>query len=379
LTFEREDQNPNRTPPEASPPEPPDTNEPEQTLPDLLDRSRTQRTPGRRRNEPLSGEVLPRPDRAETPPPASAPPIDLRYNPPPEQSMLGNPYIVAGVAVAGAIVLAVLVVVLFGGSDSTSGSNNGTPNPGAVINPLTPQPGSGVQARSLATATVREGPSVEFLEIGTLRAGQDVDVLGRNADATWFQLLFPPQSTLRGWVPASALRVPEASVSSIPVVASTPIPRPTVILPTPTPGPTETETPTPTPTGTVTPSVGPDMQASAVPGTCSVGQRLVISVRNLGPPAITSRAITILVQTPEGQQRAIATQTVTLPAGQTVDIDTGYVVQERVTVIVDPLGTLGDVNVSNNRVDCIVTGAGPSDNTPTRTPSRTPTPRRTPD
>jgi hypothetical protein len=316
---------------------------------------------------PLTGEVI----RGRAAP-------AYEYEPEPEQAMLRNPYVLAGTAVAGAIVLAVLVVIFFGGGSSGAGGGDGSSQGGSLVNPLTPQRGSGVRSRSIATATVREGPSAEYLEIGTLRSGQDIDVIGRNAEATWFQILFPPRSSLKGWVPASALRIPEGSVDGIPVVLATPIARPTIAIPTSTPEPpplpTNTSVPTtPTPTAaavTPTPSAAPDLSASAVGGSCNLGARLTINVRNNGPPTITNRPIAILVQTADGVQRAfVNTSPLTLAPGQSVDIDTTYVVAERVVAAVDPLGTLGDPNVGNNRVDCVV---GPAP-TPTR-PAGTSTP-----
>ena len=309
---------------------------------DLL-HSRT--SPGR----PLSGEVIPARAGAA-----------YEYQPADDQSLLRNPYVLAGTAVAGAILLAVLVVILFGGSGGSAGTNDPS-QPGVAIDPLTPQPGSGLAARSIATATVREGPSPEYLEIGTLRSGQDVDVIGRNQEATWFKIFFPPRSALQGWVPASALRIPEASINGIPVALSTPIPRPTILIPTSTPEPPAPATPTPaasatpTPALSPTPSVGPDLVASAAPGTCNVGARLIVNVRNNGPQEITNRTIAILVQTSDGVQRAfVNTSPMTIAVGATISIDTTYTVTERVVAVLDPLGTLGDQNVSNNRVDCVV-------------------------
>jgi hypothetical protein len=290
------------------------------------------------------------------------------YERPPDQSALGNPYVIAGLAVAGAIVMAVLIVVLFGGGGG-GGAGDGNGDENASIDPLTAQPGTGLVARSIATATVREGPSTEFIEIGTLRSGQDIEVLGRDDSARWFLIVFPPRSTLNGWVQASALRIPEASVNGIPVLATTPIPRPTVVLPTSTPGPTETATPNPTATGTAAPAGVSDLAASAVAGSCRNNRELEISVRNLGPSPLIRAEITILVQTAQGQQRAIARRSATLDVNEEIEIDTGYELDnnERVVAIVDPLGALRDPNANNNRVDCIV-GTGGGGATPTNTP-----------
>ncbi|HWC28696.1 MAG TPA: hypothetical protein VG845_01330, partial [Dehalococcoidia bacterium] len=61
---------------------------------------------------------------------------DAYYEPDPEYSMLRNPYVLAGLAVAIAIVAAVFVVVLFGSGGESGGFNNN----GVVSQPLTPQP-----------------------------------------------------------------------------------------------------------------------------------------------------------------------------------------------------------------------------------------------
>jgi hypothetical protein len=108
-----------------------------------------------------------------------------------------------------------------------------------------------------------------------------------------------------------------------------------------------------------------------------MGQRLVISVRNNGPaPQATPRSITVLVQTPDGSQVALGSSLpVALQVGQVIDIDTNYIVNQRVVAVVDPLQVLGDPNPANNRVDCavvVVPTLPPGFGTPL--PFRTPTP-----
>ncbi len=297
--------------------------------------------------------------------------------PPPEgfeQSFLRNPYVLAGFAVAGAIVLAVLVVLIFGGSGNGAG---GSEDAGVIIDSLTPGLRSGVvAARSVSTSTVREGPGLEYSPVAELLRNQDVEVVGRNGDGGWYAIFYPPGSQLRGWVPASALRF-SGDTAAIPVVSVTPLPRATVIQPTTAPQPTESPTGTATATGTATPSGGLDLMATIVPGTCQVGQRLIVSIRNVSQVPLVSRAITVLVQTGDGAQRTlVATQPANLAPGATIDIDTTYVVQERVVAIVDPQMVLGDANPANNRVDCVVAALPTLPPGVTRTP--TPTPTRTP-
>jgi hypothetical protein len=329
------------------------------------------------RQPPIEGEVIRR--VAEFGPSGVRRPG--RPVPPPggpyEQPFLRNPYVLAGFAVGAAILLAVIVVFLFSG-----GGTSALDNSGVLVDPLTPGPVRGIQARSVAAATVREGPGLDYVAIGELSRNQDVEITGRNDEGSWYNIYFPPGTSLRGWVPGSALRLPN-NTAAIPIVSVTPIPRPTVIQPTAPPEPTGTATGSPTVTPTGTPAGGADLVASIVPGTCAVGSRLIVNVKNNGPATITSRAVAVLVQAADGSQRALAAQTATIPPGGQIDIDTTYVVQERVIATLDPLGTLGDPNISNNRVDCVVaTVPTQIGATPTRTPTQAlpgfPTPTRTP-
>jgi len=292
-----------------------------------------------------------------------------------DQAVLRNPYVLAGIAVTGAILLAIVVVVVFG---STGGGASGDDNSksSGQSDLLSPGTGRGIAARSIASATVREGPGLDYQALGELTRNQDVEVIGRNADSSWFSIYYPPGSNLKGWVPKTALNLSGDEVSAVPLTAVTPLPRPTVIQPTAPPEPTRSPE-TPTPASTPTPAGGADLMASAVPGTCQLGQRLVISVRNNGPAAqATPRAITVLVQTPDGAQVALVSSVpVALQAGQAIDIDTNYVVNQRVVVVIDPLQVLGDPNPANNRVDCavvIIPTVPPGFGTPV--PFRTPTP-----
>jgi hypothetical protein len=322
--------------------------------------SRVAATSGR---APLSGEVLP---------PGVEPyePYD-RYETYTGQSMLGNPFVLAGLAMAAAMLLAVLVVVLYGGFSGGSGSrvqgrqdSNGGQLPGIA---LTPDDTPRSAARSIITSSVRVGPSIEHQEIGVLRSGQDVQVAGRNDDATWFQIVYPANSPLRGWVPASALRIDEAATAVLPVVASTPISRPTVVIPTLPPEPTSLPSATPTVTPTPTVTGGPDLAISVVDNNCRQGAPLMLSVRNVGTAPIMNRPVRVTISTPSGFISASDTA-VSLNPGDTVNLATGLAVQApRTTATVDLVGSPGDANGGNNTVDCIIQ-AGPTPTRPAGTP-----------
>ena len=266
-----------------------------------------------------------------------------------DESLLRNPYVLAGLAVAVAVFLAAVVVVVFG---SSGGGGNGN---GVIVDPLTREPGRGVAAKSIAQATVREGPGTEYAAIGTLRSGLDVEVVGRNDASSWFQVYFPVKTNLRGWVPETALRIPDESRGLILVVAVTPIPR-TQPPPQPTlpPEPTQTETPTPTATGTA--QAGPDLTISVLNNNCTLGTDFIVVVRNAGAVKIEGRQATITVSKQSGIV-ATLNVVVTLDPGAAANYDTGQSVSApRTTAKVDLLGTPPEGNTSNNTIDCVAGG-----------------------
>jgi len=261
-----------------------------------------------------------------------------------DYSMLRNPYVLAGLAVAVAIVAAVFVVILFGSG------GGGDFNSGVVTRPLTPQPGqsAGLQVRSVAVAAIREGPGQEYLQIGLLFSGNDVSVLGRDADARWYEILVP-NSNLKGWVPATALRLPDNASSLIAVVAFTPIPKPSVAQPTAT---VLAATPTEQALG------APDLELATLGGQCQAGEPITLALRNVGAVPVTNRQVSVTVATPGG----VISQTnlsVTLAPGQAVPVSTGQKVQPpRTTISVVFVSSPQDSNPANNVVTCVSTGNG---------------------
>jgi len=269
------------------------------------------------------------------------------YEAPADESLLRNPYVLAGLAVAVAIFLAAVVVIVFGGSGGGNGDS------GLIISPLTPE-SRGFAAKSIATATVRDGPGTEYAGIGTLRSGLDVEVVGRDEEAGWFKIYFPIGSALSGWVPNSALGVPDESLAQIPVVAVTPIPRPTVPQATLPPEATATETPTPTATGA---AGAIDLALRVLNNNCRVGADLVVVVTNAGQTKVESREIRITVTTPaDGIIGTIGT-TVTLEPGAAINLPTGKEIEApRTSAKLDLLGTPPEGNLNNNTADCVAGG-----------------------
>ena len=257
-----------------------------------------------------------------------------------EYSMLRNPYVLAALAVAGAIILAVAFVIAFNQGD-------GNPSTGVVVTPPspTPLPGQlpGVQAEGLAKAAIREGPGLEFFELGLLNKDQDVSVVGRNEDSSWYQIIFAGAG-LKGWVPKSALRLPDDADALIEVVVFTPIPKPSV------------EQPTSTPEITPTPEVvtAPDVSLEVLGNVCPASGVLNVALRNVGEVDIEEREIIVTISTPS---EVLSEQTLelTLGVGQIVPINTGRPVEPpRMMVAVVFAGEPQDADPSNNVVTCVV-------------------------
>ena len=319
-----------------------------------------EKTPGSPPDE-RSPDLLARPLQTPPPPPSGTHQIEGRSQDP---ALIRNAYVLAGLAIAISIVLAILVVVTFGNS-----GGGGLIDVPLVIDGQTPHPGRGVAARSIAIATVREGPGSNYVELGVLRNGQDVEVSGRNTDASWFQIFFPSQSQLRGWVPSSALGVPDTSLGSIPIAAVTPIPRPTVLQPTFAPEPTATVVESPTAISTESP--GPDLAIGVLNNNCQTGVPLVVTVENVGEVPVINRQVRITVSTNNGPQGLSDVLIPSLSPGEVVNIPTNQlVVPPRTTAQIDLFGSPLDINPTNDSVDCV----GLVELTPTPLVELTPTP-----
>jgi hypothetical protein len=311
------------------------------------------------------------PPSREGPPPAARPAAARRpVAPPPdyddddyepEYSMLRNPFVLAALAVAGAIILAVAFVIAFSsGGDNPAGV-------GSVSRTPTPLPGElpGVQAKVIAIAAIREGPGLEFFELGLLKNGQDISVVGRNEDSSWYQVLFAG-TELKGWVPDSALRLPDGADDFIEAVVFTPIPKPSVEQPTATPPPV---TPTEEALGP------PDIAVELLGNLCPSSGVLTIALRNVGDVAINARQIVLTVSNIAGVVRE-QSLSLTLGAGQIVPINTGVELQApRTTVAVVFASAPQDTDPSNNVVTCVVSDGGPGQNSTAEPPGpETPTP-----
>ncbi len=119
-----------------------------------------------------------------------------------------------------------------------------TPTPTLPVETATPG-GGRPMAVTTTDLNVREGPGQDYSVLGLLPVNTQVEVTGKNSDGSWWQVVYPADSTERAWVYAPFTR--PSNTENVPVV-ETPVP------PTPTETPTTTPTPTASPTGTPPPT-----------------------------------------------------------------------------------------------------------------------------
>lgn len=112
-----------------------------------------------------------------------------------------------------------------------------TDTPAPTVEPTaTPVPRP--QASTTSPINVRSGPGTAFPVVAQMQPGQPVDILGSNADRTWWQVLL--NNGNEGWVAASVVDV-TGPVDGVAVAANIPV------APTPRPQPTAAPQPTSAP------------------------------------------------------------------------------------------------------------------------------------
>ena len=100
--------------------------------------------------------------------------------------------------------------------------------------PQPPPPPSVAQLTATANVNVRSGPGTNYSILGVLLAGQQAEITGRSADATWWQIKFSGSENGRGWI--SAAYASAENIGNVPIVAAPSPPPPPPPTPTPDPG-----------------------------------------------------------------------------------------------------------------------------------------------
>lgn len=172
-----------------------------------------------------------------------------------------NRLILAGLGLIALLVVGALLLIAIGNGDDE-------PQRRASLVQPTPAPGSSTPGGDdltgvlRTTASMRNGPGIGYPPIGTVPEGAAVPVVGRNADDSWVQVVFPPGSELLGWVNVAFIDV-NGDISALVVAGpgeSPNVPVPTSSGPLPgseTPADEPTSAPTRRPTNTRVPTITP--------------------------------------------------------------------------------------------------------------------------
>jgi hypothetical protein len=83
-----------------------------------------------------------------------------------------------------------------------------------------------------ADLNVRTGPGVAYERISWLAAGTRVDIIGRNAAGTWWQIAYPDAPDGKAWISGGYGTL--SGAAGVPVVEAPPLPTPSVPTTTPT-------------------------------------------------------------------------------------------------------------------------------------------------
>ena len=103
-----------------------------------------------------------------------------------------------------------------------------TATPTAVPPTQTPTRPSATTKVSLR---VRAGPGVDYPQVGTLAPGATVEIIGRNAAGSWWQVVFPAVPGGKGWISANPTYGTAQNAGGVPSVEES--------LPPPPPQPTQ--------------------------------------------------------------------------------------------------------------------------------------------
>lgn len=188
-----------------------------------------------------------------------------------------------------------------GGTGSSGGGSSGSP----IIDPSDPT------CRILTNTALnyRTGPGTDYARLGTFSAGQQVPIVGRLGDNSWWQVRV--SAAQNAWVIAEFTTV-YGNCGGIPVVA--PPPPPTSTAPTATP----TRTPTPTPLPSATPTITPTPRPADLVVTNISGEN-ELTLSGGSATARYSVTITNTGNTSTGQFSSTITY---LPSGSIIELGT---------------------------------------------------------
>lgn len=205
-----------------------------------------------------------------------------------------------------------------------------------------PTPAPGVPTGRVVApngVNVRSGPGTNYPVLGTAPFGTEGEIVGRNADSTWWAATVPAAPNGVGWVSADFVAVTNAG--DVPVLPAPPV---YVPPPPPTSVPTPTPLPTPVPQPTATPA--PQISFSASPTTINQGQCATLnwSVENVQAVWVypQGQPYQQYPRTGQGSEQVCPPQTTTYE--MRVLLRNGSTVTQQVTINVVPAAPQNPLN-----------------------------------
>ena len=301
-------------------------------------------------------------------------------------AILKNPIVLAGAAVVALLALTAGVLVLIDAARGDTAEepqvivdDKGTATPGPVEETAVALGVTGTTKRATA---VRERPGSSARVYGTLPRRYTVTIDGKTDEDGWFRIIFPANSETHGWINADDLSVNGNTLTLAVVTPEPPIvvELPTEYVPIDTPVPDETGVPgdeTPTPEITLTPDATlPDLVVGNTP--VLSGGQLFITVINQGPGTFSGDLVVAIFNLDGTSLLGGATLPgFTLASGTSIDVGTGYIVpfDQSLLLIVDPNGTVEEVDNTNNQISVsIAIGVPPPQDPPPVEPTLAPPP-----
>ncbi len=233
-------------------------------------------------------------------------------------------------------------------------------------------------AQTLRTTAVRTAPGDGSPVLGALPKDSEVDVDGRSSDSKWLRIVFPRGSDVRGWVDAAAIDLPSV-MASLPVragEASVQAPAlPTKAAQSGQAGRSgeagQSASASIRTSNTTSTAAGAASTATSVPAppTAAAGfPDLIVSgggndnghisatVKNAGTGTATGTVV-VTVRSNAGATLATTSAAISLKAGQSITIPTGYSVQgaARIILAVSAGGAIAESNTGNNELPMAVT------------------------
>ena len=192
--------------------------------------------------------------------------------------------------------LALLVLLLLVRSCTSGGGSNApgdlTVTPTATQLAETPQAGEPSVTATVDTP-VRSGPGDVYPAVGSLLAGQTVEVVGKSADLQWWAIRFMAAPGHVGWVRAD--QVTAENTDAVPIMSAPPLPTATATpaltltpSPTVTPSPTAVQAPVAVINGPTAGKAGDRLQFNAQRSTVAPGSSIVAYAWDFGDGSTAS-------------------------------------------------------------------------------------------